>query len=62
MRVYDTAGRLVRTLRDGRLDEGAQIISWDGRTAAGHEVPSGIYFLRVRSNGLDRSLRINLIR
>ena len=44
VRVYDVAGRLVRTLVEGNLDAGPHEIVWDGTDDAGRRVASGVYF------------------
>jgi hypothetical protein len=45
LRVYDTRGRLTRTLLDGnRFDAGFHSLSWDGRDERARSVSSGIYF------------------
>ncbi len=44
LRIFDTAGRLVRTLTNRTLDGGRYAIAWDGRSDAGHAAPSGIYY------------------
>jgi len=46
VRLYDIAGRLVRTFAEDR-SAGTYAISWDGRMADGRRIPSGIYFYRV---------------
>jgi hypothetical protein len=46
--VYDTAGRLVRTLLPDRaLGEGRYELWWNGRDDAGSRVSSGVYFAHV---------------
>jgi hypothetical protein len=47
--VHDVRGRLVRVLRDGSLPAGRHTESWDGRDAAGREVASGTYLLRLET-------------
>jgi hypothetical protein len=47
LRVYDIAGRLVRTLVERRMSPGVHTESWDGRSDTGGEVASGIYFYRL---------------
>ena len=44
LRIFDPAGRVVRTLFDGEMGAGHRSIAWDGRDAAGRPVASGIYF------------------
>jgi hypothetical protein len=48
VRVYDLSGRLVRTLLDAPRDGGTYAIDWDGSGNSGGEVPSGVYYCRVR--------------
>jgi flagellar hook assembly protein FlgD len=47
--VFDLSGRLVRTLRQGRLEAGTQNIAWDGRDDDGRPAAGGIYFVRLRA-------------
>jgi len=44
--IFDASGRRVNTLR---MNVGADAITWDGRDAAGEVLPSGIYFVSLRS-------------
>ena len=46
--VFDVAGRLVRTLREGPAQAGEYDATWDGTTERGDRVGSGVYFVRVR--------------
>ncbi len=47
--LYDLQGRALRTLQRGALARGTTAIHWDGRAGDGHELGSGVYYLRVRS-------------
>lgn len=49
--VYDIAGRLVKDLYSGAVDAGRSVYRWDGRSADGGRVASGIYILRVNAGG-----------
>lgn len=51
--VFDASGRLVRNLGQGALDRGVASLSWDTRDQAGRAVPSGVYFVLVRSAGQE---------
>jgi hypothetical protein len=55
VRVYDTAGRAVRTLSEGALPAGAQSLTWDGRDDGGRPVSSGVYWYKVST--ADHSAR-----
>ena len=48
-RVYDIAGRVVRTLADAPLPPGDHRLLWDGRDSRGATASSGVYFLRLRA-------------
>ena len=46
LHVYDAAGRIVRTLANGSVRHGAQILDWDAA-----DVPAGVYFYRLVVGG-----------
>lgn len=50
--VYDAAGALVRTLIDETRAGGSHAIEWDGTDRAGRGVASGVYFARLRVDGV----------
>ena len=58
LRVYDVAGRLVKTLHEGALPAGDQQVMWRGHDAAGRAVASGVYLVRLEAGGqvLTRSM------
>jgi hypothetical protein len=47
IRMYDAAGRLVRTLAEGPQTAGEHSVVWDGRTDAGTPVHGGVYFCKM---------------
>ena len=49
IRVYDVAGRLVRTLVGGRKEPGRHEAVWDGRNERGESVGSGVYFCTMEA-------------
>jgi hypothetical protein len=51
LRVYDIAGRLVTTLRDGEVEPGEYEATWDGTDDSGERVASGVYMLRLEVGG-----------
>ena len=61
--VFDTRGRQVRELADGRFDEGRHGWTWDGRDDTGADVGSGVYEVRLRSaDGDVAGTRVTLVR
>jgi hypothetical protein len=55
LRVYDHAGRLIRSLADGTEQAGAGRVLWDGRDGRGELAKSGIYFARLDVREPDTS-------
>ena len=49
IKVYDARGKLVTILIDETLDPGQHSLRWDGTTAAGQRVSSGVYFFRMQA-------------
>jgi len=45
--VYDVRGRRVATIVDEVLPAGTSSHAWRGRDDAGHDLPSGVYFVRL---------------
>ncbi|MEO6462409.1 MAG: FlgD immunoglobulin-like domain containing protein [Candidatus Eisenbacteria bacterium] len=56
VKVFDPAGRLVRTLARGMHEPGTHAVTWDGRNEAGRSMPSGVYLYEVQS-GAERAAR-----
>jgi hypothetical protein len=52
VRVYNRAGRLVRTIVEGQvLGPGASLVHWDGRDRDGLMVKDGLYLVTVEALG-----------
>jgi hypothetical protein len=56
--VFDVSGRSLRRLHTGVLAAGEQRMTWNGRDDAGVSVPSGVYFLRVKTATLELRSKI----
>ncbi|MDI6809865.1 MAG: T9SS type A sorting domain-containing protein [Candidatus Eisenbacteria bacterium] len=63
LRVYDVAGRMVRTLLKGeRVKAGVQTEAWDGRSDSGRELASGVYFYQLRAGDKVATMKMVLLR
>jgi len=57
--IHDAGGRTVRELD---VQGGNGEVVWDGRDSAERKLASGVYFARLRQNGVSVSQRLILIR
>jgi flagellar hook assembly protein FlgD len=63
LRIYDLAGRLVRTLETERsFTAGRHEVSWNGTDAAGRTVASGVYILHVGDGQSRVTKRMTLLK
>ena len=62
LKVYDAAGRLVRTLVQGHVAAGGHDTFWDGRDDGGRRVASGIYFYELNVAGQRQTQKILQVR
>jgi hypothetical protein len=60
--IYDLHGRHVSTLLAGELSAGRHELVWNGRDAAGRDVASGVYFVRLSSAGRETAEKLTLAR
>jgi hypothetical protein len=62
LRIYDSQGKVIITLLQGRFSSGKQTLVWDGRTANGVDVAPGVYIIRLEFEGEVFTRRISLLR
>ncbi|MDP7032577.1 MAG: FG-GAP-like repeat-containing protein [Gemmatimonadota bacterium] len=62
LRVYDVAGRMVRTVAQERKEAGRHGVVWDGRTDGGGMTAAGIYFVRYKAGGHAETKRLVRLR
>lgn len=56
--IFDLLGRRIRVLDSGFMNPGEHSVVWNGRSDAGSEVASGIYFYRLESPDGSRTRRM----
>jgi hypothetical protein len=61
LRVYDVAGKLVRTLVDETRPAGRYTETWAGLDVAGAKVASGVYFYRLDAAGFAATRKMVLL-
>jgi hypothetical protein len=62
LKIFDVAGRLLKTLADGVLEPGVHSSLFDGRAADGQELASGVYFLELSAGGQRLTKKVSLVR
>jgi hypothetical protein len=62
LKVYNAAGRLVRTLEDGTRNAGRHEVRWDGTDTGGRSVASGLYYYRLEAGGEARTRPMVLLK
>jgi hypothetical protein len=60
--VYDVKGRLVNTLFSGQLEAGPQSVDWNGTSANGTRVSSGVYLYVLRTSTETISRRMVMLK
>jgi hypothetical protein len=45
--VFDALGQLVITLAAGHREPATYTVAWNGRSANGREIPTGVYVIRL---------------
>ena len=51
IKIFDSAGKQVKTLLEKREAGGQQVISWDGKDDSGKRVPVGLYICQIIAAG-----------
>ncbi|MFC1481136.1 YCF48-related protein [Candidatus Neomarinimicrobiota bacterium] len=62
MNVFDMQGREVIQLFRGILEQGYHDYTWDGKTVAGFDVPSGIYIYRLTIRGRVKTKKMTILK
>jgi flagellar hook assembly protein FlgD len=60
LRVYNTAGQLVKVLVDGKTKPGAYTSVWNGTDTRGRRLASGVYFYALDSGSKRISRKLVL--
>ena len=62
LNVYNLKGQKINEIANGYLDGGNHNISWNGNDASGKQVPSGVYFYNLKTEGTNGSGKLLLFR
>lgn len=62
VRLYTMSGKFVSTLFDGPVPAGKGTFDWNGRNFVGSTVASGIYLVRIDGPGLQKTMKIAVVK
>ena len=62
LKIYDAAGRLVRTLVSEHRDAGQHRVVWNGTDNRSHQSASGVYYGRLTAGGGEDLIRMTLVK
>lgn len=61
LKVYNLAGRLVRTILNEEKNPGRYRLNWQGKDDYGRLLPPGIYFLRMEGGSFRKTKKLVLM-
>lgn len=59
--LWDSSGRQVRTLSEGYRTAGHHTVEYDGCNTSGHALPRGVYFLRLKVEGVTLTRKVVVV-
>lgn len=62
LKIYNIAGREVRTLINRKESLGYKAIKWDGTDNKGRKLPAGVYFYRLKASNYEKVKRLVILR
>ncbi|MBN1398422.1 MAG: T9SS type A sorting domain-containing protein [Bacteroidetes bacterium] len=62
VKVYDILGREIVTLVNEVKNAGAYTVEWNGRSSAGQQIGSGVYFYRLKVNNVVLTKKLVLLK
>jgi hypothetical protein len=62
IRIYDITGRVIKTLIESKVESGFYTLSWDRKDDACHNIPNGVYFVRLETEKKIATRKLILVR
>jgi len=61
IKIYDVAGRMIKTLVNRKVGPGYYTVQWDARDASNLRVAAGVYFYRLESTDFTKTRKMVVI-
>ena len=62
LRVFDTAGKLVKVILKAEKPAGTHSVAWDGQDRSGKTTPSGVYYYELKTSNTRQAKRMLLVK
>ncbi|MBC8184339.1 T9SS type A sorting domain-containing protein [candidate division KSB1 bacterium] len=62
LKIYDSLGRLIKTITEENLTKGTHLFKWNGKNDNDVSVPTGMYFYRVVADEFSAMRKLILIK
>jgi hypothetical protein len=62
LNIYDTSGRLVKSLIDDPMSAGNHQVTWSGKDRNGGEMPSGVYYYELEAGSFSQVRKMVLMK
>ncbi|MCD6595637.1 T9SS type A sorting domain-containing protein [bacterium] len=62
LEIYDTNGKNIYNKNFGELCEGLHNFNWNGKTEYGKSLPSGIYFIKIKTSDERKITKVILMK
>jgi hypothetical protein len=62
IKVFDLLGKEIKQLLNATRNIGVYEITWDGTDRNGNKMPSGVYFINLRSDNFNKTIKTVLMK
>ncbi len=62
LKIYNVTGQLVKTLINEKQAAGNYVVNWNGKDNYGENLPTGVYFVKLRTGGFEQINKLILLR
>lgn len=62
LQIFNETGKLIRTLANEQMSEGAHTLTWNARDENGNEVSEGICFLRMQTESEVKTIAVSVVK